>query len=141
MEKLEGQSDIVLLIGRLLYSSPFVLYGFLRLINYAGTVGYLKGLGLPAAALVAILVIIAELGGGLLMLIGFQTRAVALSLAFYLFLVAIVRIIHFYDTTHLTLFMKNMAIVGGALAFFECGAGAYSLDGFVRRAAILANRT
>jgi putative oxidoreductase len=25
-------------------------------------------------------------------------------------------------------FMKNMAIVGGSLAFVACGAGAYSLD-------------
>jgi putative oxidoreductase len=82
MRKLEGQSDVALLIGRLFYSSLFLLYGYFKLADYAGTVDYLNSNGVPAPALFAVLTITVELGGGVLMLLGYQTRLVALGLAF-----------------------------------------------------------
>jgi putative oxidoreductase len=129
MQKFEGQSDIALLVGRLFYSSLFWLYGYFKLTGYAGTVGYMEKQGLPAPALFAVLAIIFELGGGVLMLIGYQTRLVALALAVYVLIAGLIAHTHFADPSQLTHFMKNMAIVGGSLAFFVSGAGAYSLDG------------
>lgn len=129
MRKLEGQSDVVLLIGRLFYSSLFLLYGYFKLADYAGTVDYMNSNGVPAPALFAVLTIIVELGGGLLMLLGYQTRLVALGLAFGVLVAGLARVTHFADGEQLSFFMKNMAIVGGSLAFFVSGGGALSLDG------------
>jgi putative oxidoreductase len=129
MQKFDGQSDIALLVGRLFYSPLFWLYGYFKLTGYAGTVTYMEYQGLPVPALFAGLAVVIELGGGVLMLIGYQTRLVALGLAIYVLIAALIAHTHFADGNQLTHFFKNMAIVGGSLAFFVSGAGAYSLDG------------
>jgi putative oxidoreductase len=128
MAKLESQSDLALLIGRLFYSSLFVLFGYFKVTAYSGTVTYMAAKGLPAPSLFAVLAIVFELGGGFLMLVGYQTRLVALALAVYTLAAALIAHTNFADTNQLIHFMKNMAIVGGSLAFFVSGAGAYSLD-------------
>jgi putative oxidoreductase len=128
MAKLESQSDLALLIGRLFYSSLFVLFGYFKVTAYSGTVTYMAAKGLPAPSLFAVLAIVFELGGGILMLVGYQTRLVALALAVYTLVAALIAHTNFADTNQLIHFMKNMAIVGGSLAFFVSGAGAYSLD-------------
>src|SRR5580693_4811680 len=128
MQKLEGYDDLALLIGRVFYSSLFWLYGYFKLTGYAGTVGYMTKQGLPVPSLFAVLAIVFELGGGILMLVGYQTRLVALALAIYTLVAALIAHTNFADANQLTHFMKNMAIVGGSLAFFVSGAGAYSLD-------------
>jgi uncharacterized membrane protein YphA (DoxX/SURF4 family) len=94
MQKLEGYDDLALLIGRLFYSSLFCLYGYFKLTGYAGTVGYMTKQGLPVPALFAVLAIIFELGGGILMLIGYQTRLVALALAVYVVVAALIAHTH-----------------------------------------------
>ncbi len=71
------------------------------------------------------LVIALELGGGLLLVVGFQTRWVALALA--LFTVAASLIFHIGDG-QMTMFLKNMAITGGLLLVYVHGAGPLSLD-------------
>jgi putative oxidoreductase len=126
---LAKHGDHAALVGRLFYSSLYILYGYFKLTGFAGTTGYMTKLGLPAPALFAALAVIFELGGGLLMLIGYQTRCVALALAIYVLIAALIAHSHLSDPAQLTHFMKNMAIVGGSLAFVAFGAGAYSLDG------------
>jgi putative oxidoreductase len=128
MQKLEGYDDLALLVGRLFYSSLFWLYGYFKLTGYAGTVAYMTKQGLPVPALFAVLAIIFELGGGILMLVGYQTRVVALALAVYVVVAALIAHTHWADGNQMSHFFKNMAIVGGSLAFFVTGAGAYSLD-------------
>jgi putative oxidoreductase len=128
MQKLEGYDALALLIGRLFYSSLFCLYGYFKLTGYAGTVGYMTKQGLPVPALFAVLSIIFEFGGGILMLVGYQTRLVALALAVYVAVAALIAHTHWADANQMTHFFKNMGIVGGSLAFFVAGAGAYSLD-------------
>jgi putative oxidoreductase len=125
---LERYSDQAALLGRLFYSSIFLLYGYFKLTGYAGTVAYMERQGLPAPALFAVLAIVIELGGGLLILLGYQTRLVGLGLAIYTLVAALIAHRNFGDANQLTHFMKNMAIVGGGLAFAALGAGAYSLD-------------
>ncbi len=85
--------------------------------------------GFPAPSLFAVLAVIIELGGGLLLLVGYQTRLVALGPAIYLLVAALIAHTNFSDGNQLSHFMKNMAIVGGALAFVAFGGGTYSLDG------------
>jgi putative oxidoreductase len=125
---LEKHADQAALVGRLFYSSLYILYGYFKLTSYAGTTAYMAKQGLPAPAVFAALAIVIELGGGLLMLIGYQTRVVALGLAIYVLVAAFIAHAHFGDGNQMSHFFKNMAIVGGSLAFVAFGAGCYSLD-------------
>lgn len=65
---------------RLALGAMFLSHGALKLFVFtpAGTVGYFQSLGLPAV--LAYLTIAAELGGGLMLLLGIGARQVALAL-------------------------------------------------------------
>jgi len=128
MTNLEKHGDQAVLIGRLMFSLMFILFGYGKVTAYAGTVGYMSSLGLPVPALVTLAAIIIEIGGGLLMLVGFQTRIASLVLALYVLLSALIAHSQWGDLNHFQHFVKNVAIAGGSLAFFAFGAGAYSLD-------------
>ena len=128
MGHLERYGDQAALVGRLFYSSMFLLFGYGKLTAFAGTVGYMGSLGLPAPSLVTVLAIIIEIGAGLLMLVGYQTRLVALGLGIYVLIIAFIGHSQLGDPNTFQHFMKNMAIVGGSLAFVAFGGGAYSLD-------------
>jgi putative oxidoreductase len=88
----------------------------------------MSSLGLPAPSLVTLVAIIIEIVGGVLILIGYETRIVALGLAVYVLISAFIGHSQLGDPNNFQHFMKNMAIVGGSLAFVAFGAGAYSLD-------------
>lgn len=60
----------VMFLAHSLYLKVFVF-------TVAGTVGFFESLGLPAAA--AYLTLLAEIGGGIALVLGFQTRLVALA--------------------------------------------------------------
>ena len=125
---LEKHADHAALVGRIFYASLFILYGYFKLTAFAGTTGYMAKQGLPAPALATIIAIVVELGGGLLILVGYQTRLVALGLGIYVIVASLIAHTNFADANQLSHFMKNMAIVGGSLAFVAFGAGAYSFD-------------
>ncbi len=109
--------------ARVLLAVLFVLAGYGKIAGYDGTMGYMASQGVPGMLLP--LVIALELGGGLLLVVGFQTRWVALALA--LFTVAASLIFHIGDG-QMTMFLKNMAITGGLLLVYVHGAGPLSLD-------------
>ena len=111
MINLEKHSDHVVLVGRLFYSSLFILYGYFKLTGFAGTAAYMGKQGLPAPSLFAVFAVVIELAGGLLMLAGYKTRLVALGLAIYVLAAGLIAHTHFVDGNQLSHFMKNMAIV------------------------------
>lgn len=122
-----------LLVGRILLSLIFIIAGWGKVTGYAGTTQYMEAMGVPGALLP--LVILTELGGGLAILVGFQTRIVSILLAGfcvvsgYLFhFVAINGTDAMADMTNQIMFMKNLAIAGGFLTLFASGAGAWSVD-------------
>lgn len=124
--------SVAALIGRLFYSSMYLVFVYVKLTGYSGTLAYMTKLGLPLPELFVVLAIGIEFVGGLLILVGYQTRLVALGLAIYVLITAFLGHFHLGDSAQLTHFMKNMAIIGGSLAFAAFGAGAYSLDGRMR---------
>jgi putative oxidoreductase len=88
----------------------------------------------PLPEVAAAIAVAAELGLGLLLLVGWQTRWVAIAMA--LFTAVITPIFHNYWAVpeaqlmaQKISFFKNYAIVGGLLAFAAFGPGAFSLDG------------
>lgn len=68
------------LVLRVAMGILFLVHGGLKLFIFtpAGTAGYFESLGLPSA--LAYLVILAELGGGIALILGVYSRAVSLAL-------------------------------------------------------------
>lgn len=123
-------NSVLILAARLLMAAIFITAGFGKVgAGYAGTAGYMESVGLPGALLP--LVILLEIGGGLALVLGFQARLAALALAVF----SIVSAVIFHggaDPMQQIMFMKNLAMAGGLLAFTVFGAGRLSLDGEVR---------
>jgi putative oxidoreductase len=84
MHRLEAS---VALCGRLLLAAIFVFEGWVKINNYSGVVTYMESYGVPGALLP--LAIVAELGGGMAVAIGFLTRLAALGLACFAGLTAL----------------------------------------------------
>lgn len=125
--------DTLALIGRILLALLFVPAGFGKIAGFAGTAGYIASVGLPLPQVGAVLAIVAELGFGLLLLVGFKTRLSALVLA--VFTLAAALFFHNYWSMaaeqvmiNRLMFFKNLAVVGGLLAFAAFGAGRFSID-------------
>ena len=118
-----------ILVGRILLAAMFVLAGFAKLTDIAGTAGWFGSIGLPAPTIVAVLVGLLELIGGLAIVVGFQTRIAALALAAFTVAATLIAHLNLADMTQFLFFQKNFAIVGGLLALAGVGAGALSFDG------------
>ena len=116
-------------LGRLLLAAIFLISGIGKLLNPAGTIGYISAVGLPLPDLSYALAVIVEIGGGLLLIAGYQTRIVALSLAAFTLAAGILFHGNFADQNHFIHFLKNLAIVGGLLQVVAFGAGRLSVDG------------
>jgi len=121
--------SIIPAVGRLLISLIFILSGAGKLAAPAATIGYIASTGLPLATLGYAAAVIVELGGGLLLLAGYQTRIVASVLAVFSIITALVFHHAFGDQNQMIHFMKNLAMAGGLLQVASFGAGAFSLDG------------
>jgi putative oxidoreductase len=112
--------------GRVLMSAIFIMAGINKLSGYAATQGYMDSMGVPGALLPV--VILLELGGGLAVLLGWQTRIGAFLLAGFCIVSALIFHANFGDQMQSINFMKNMAMAGGFLFLVAGGPGAWSLD-------------
>lgn len=124
----------LVLLGRALIAYLFIPGGWAKLVGFSGTVGYIASQGVPMPELAAAIAVAAELGLGLLLLVGWQTRWVALGLA--IFVAVITPIFHGYwnapEAARMMQkinFDKNLAVVGGLLVLTAVGAGRWSVGG------------
>ncbi|MGP5213465.1 DoxX family protein [Psychrobacter immobilis] len=113
-------------IGRLLLSMIFIFSGFTKITGYAATQGYMEAMGVPGMLLP--LVIAVELLGGIAILLGFKARLVAIVMAGFSVVSALLFHQFWIDESQMNPFMKNIAMAGGFLMIFAHGAGAYSID-------------
>ena len=114
------------LSGRALMSAIFLMAGATKVGAYAATQSYMESVGVPGALLP--LVIALELGGGLAVLLGWQTRFSAFLLAGFCIVSGVIFHANFSDQMQSILFMKNLAMAGGFLFLVAGGAGPWSLD-------------
>ncbi|MDB5225195.1 MAG: rane protein-like protein [Candidatus Adlerbacteria bacterium] len=122
--------DAGVLVLRLALGAVFAMHGYQKLtqMGVEGVTGFLGGLGFPMPEVFAVLLIAAELGGGILLILGALTRLSA-------FVTGFVALMAF-----LTVHASHGFFVGGGgyefivLIFAACltllvsGAGRYSLD-------------
>ena len=86
----------------------------------------MEAMGVPGMLLP--LVIALEVGGGLAIIAGWQTRLTAVALAVFTLVAAAIFHNNLADQTQMIMFMKNIAITGGFILLAVHGAGGYSLD-------------
>jgi putative oxidoreductase len=131
-----GIGDFLLLVGRVLLGWLFLassagIGG--KLWNIAGFTGYLTNLKAPAPEIMSWIGALVETAIGAALILGIGTRYAALLCA--LFLIVATALAHRYweypaaqMQGQYNNFLKNLAILGGALIIFVTGPGRFSID-------------
>ena len=126
-------TDFLLLVGRVLFGWIYLASGWAKLANIAGTTGYFTGLGFSPPGFWAWFAGLAELGIGAALIVGFATRYAAI--ATFVWVLVATLIAHRYwayppaqQGGQYNNFLKNVAIMGGALYVLVAGAGRYAVD-------------
>ena len=125
--KTNSTQDLAALVGRVLMSAIFVWSGYVKLMSPAGTQAYFTQVGVAFPQLAWVVAVVIELIGGLLMLLGIQTRAVAVILGVWSIATALAAHTNFADLDMQIHFMKNVAMAGGFAVLAGFGGGAYTL--------------
>jgi len=121
------------LAGRLLMSAVFLVAGIRKVLGFAGTVAYFTKLGFPAPEVMAVLAIIIELTGSVLLIVGWKTRYVAWLLVLFV-LIATFMAHRFWEfdaaqyANQMNHFLKNLAIIGGLMFVAAFGPGSASIE-------------
>jgi putative oxidoreductase len=122
------------LLGRILLGLPFLMSGLGKLAAYGATVGYIASVGLPAPPLAFITSVVIEVGGSLLLLLGFRARFASVVLGVFSIATAVFFHHNFADQNQMIHFLKDVMITGGLLQIAYFGAGAFSLDNRIEKA-------
>jgi len=110
------------LVGRLLLSALFIVSGIWHITHFPTTVAYFNRIGVPVAEAMGVITILVELGGGILLAVGWRRRWVAWFLAGFV-VVATAMGHRFWEADpsrffgEMNNFLKNLAIIGGLLIF------------------------
>lgn len=120
--------DLASLAARLLIAPLFIWFGWGKIADYAGSVGYMEANGLPGILLP--LAILVEFGGGLAVLFGVLSRWAALALAAFCIATALTfHTVWSGDGGQMQLinFLKNFGLAGGLLLLAANGPGRYAV--------------
>ncbi len=132
--------DYAQAIGRVLISAVFIVFGVLQFTNIGVYIAHpavvkvaaLTG-GILTPTVIAYLVAAIDLFGGILILVGYQTRWTAIILI--AFVVLTILFVHNFWTmegparaANQAHFYKNLAIIGGLLFLINLGPGRCSLE-------------
>jgi putative oxidoreductase len=121
----------ILLFGRILFALVFILSGFSHFTE--PTIGYAARQGVPFASLLVPLSGLMAIVGGLSVALGYYPKVGAWLIA--AFLIPITFAMHAFWAVsdpavaqiQQVMFMKNLSLLGSALAFAYFGSGPYSL--------------
>ena len=121
------------LLGRILIAYLFIPAGISKITGFGGTVGYITSKGLPLPEVGAVIAIIVETLVALAFLVGFKGSYAALVLAAFTLGASV--FFHNYWARpeaqvmmQQLMFTKNLAVIGGLLAFAAFGTGPFSVD-------------
>jgi putative oxidoreductase len=133
------QSDPMMLLGRILLGSIFVVSGYGKLIGLAAFAASLEKNGVPFASALAPLGAGVECFGGLAIVLGLEVRYVALLMVAFVIVATLIshRFWEFEGAVRkaqVTNFSKNIAIIGGFVLLSAAGGGRYALERLWRRA-------
>ena len=121
-------TDTIAFIGRCLIAVLLLVSGFGKVVAPSATIAWIASTGLPMPTVADVVFIIIELGGGLLLILGWQIRPVAVVVSVYAIGTAFIFHRHIADHNMLFHFLKNIAVTGGLFQLMAFGAGNFSLD-------------
>jgi len=127
-------------VGRVLVSAVFIVFGYIQFThigNYIANPAVIKVAGMTGGILsptvIAYLVATIDLFGGILILVGYQTRWA--SIVLIVFVILTLLLVHTFwsmegaaRAANQANFYKNLAIIGALLFLINGGAGSCSLD-------------
>lgn len=131
-------TGVIQLIARIMLALIFILAGVGKIMDPAGTSGYMESMGVPAILLWP--TILLELFGGLAIAVGYKTSLAAFSLAIFSIAAAVIFHSNFAEKIEMILFLKNIAMAGGLLLLAVGGTTAYSIDSKKKNANFFATR-
>jgi putative oxidoreductase len=122
----------VVLLGRVFFALIFLMAGLNHFSSQ--TISYAASQGVPLASIAVPFSGVLALFGGLSILLGYRAKLGAWLIA--LFLVGVTPMMHKFWTVpdpmmhqmQMVMFMKNLAMLGGALLISQFGSGPWSLD-------------
>ena len=117
---------IVELVSRIFLSVLFLIEGIGKIFIQENVVMYMEDYGVPGIFFIP--AVILEILFPLLLIVGYKTKLIALVMALFTFVVAIIFHTDFSEGMEMIIFLKDLAIAGGFLIVFVRGAGKYSID-------------
>ena len=121
------------LVGRILIAFIFLFAGIGKVTGFEGTVGYIASKGMPLPQLAAAAAIVIELGGSIMLILGWNARVAATALFVFTAMTAL--IFHNFwavpaemAQNQMIHFMKNISMMGGLLYVVVHGSGPLSLN-------------
>src|SRR3981189_2162242 len=126
--------------GRLLIAALFLISGLGKIAAPALTQGFIASAGLPFPLLAYLVAIVIEVGGGILLILGYQSRIVASVMAVFTVAAALDFHRNFADQNAMAHFLKNISITGGLLQIAALGAGTFSIDSRLAKSRITGRR-
>ncbi|HEY5234827.1 MAG TPA: DoxX family protein [Rhabdochlamydiaceae bacterium] len=124
-------NDLLILVARIFISSLFLWAGAAKVVHWKGSAEYMQFKKMPKSLLPA--AILMQIVGGLSVLLGFEAKVGALLLIVFV-IPAAIKMHDFWNlqeearTTEKTMFMKDMAVLGGLLLFLITGAGRFAFN-------------
>ena len=110
--------------ARAFLGALFFISGINKIFGFGYVAGWMASSGVPIPSVLLVITIMIEVGGGLMLMTGLQSRRVAL--VFALFLIPVTLVFHAFWSAdaasyqnQLTQFLKNLAILGGMLLVFD----------------------
>lgn len=128
------------LIGRVLLGLVFLLAGWMKLTGFSALVSQLAQTGFPLPVLSAVLAVIFEFGGALMLITGFHARIAAWMLIVFTAISTVVYHDPMSNQIQMMMFMKNIAIIGGLLYVVVAGPGKYGLAKWNRKVCPLGDK-
>ncbi len=123
--------NLLILVARIFIGSLFIWAGATKVVHWKGSAEYMHLKKMPTSLLPA--AILMQIIGGLSVLLGFEARVGALLLIVYM-IPAAIKMHDFWNLqgdarmTQKTMFMKDVAVLGGLLLFLITGAGSFAFN-------------
>jgi len=123
--------------ARVLLALIFVLSGLSKIGAADAMRGYMEAMHVPGFLLWP--TILFEVGAGLLVIVGYQTRIAAALLAAFCVVTGAIFHNQLADQIQTIMFLKNLSMAGGFALLASVGPGVLSLDAHVQNRATVSN--
>ena len=120
-------------IGRILVALIFLISGISKITGFAGTAAWMASMKLPMVEVLLVITIIIEIGGALMLILGWKARLGAAAL--FLWMIPVTLLFHNFwampadqQMINQIMFLKNISMMGAMLYIMAFGSGGYSVD-------------